>query len=70
MGEKFVLTGGMGDNEDGRYGPSITRVTEYDINGFVKDLPDMITPRFNHGCSHFIDKENHNVCMCGKKSYF
>ena len=69
MGEKFVLTGGMGD-EESRYGPSITRVTEYDINGFVKDLPDMITSRFNHGCSHFIDKENHNVCMCGKKSYF
>ena len=61
MGEKFVLTGGQGDNAEGPYGPSITRVTEYNINGFVKDLPEMITPRFLHGCSHFTNKDNKNV---------
>lgn len=61
MGEKLVLTGGQGDNAEGPYGPSITRVTEYNINGFVKDLPEMITPRFLHGCSHFTNKDNQNV---------
>lgn len=63
MGEKFVLTGGQGDNAEGPYGPSITRVTEYNINGFVKDLQEMMTPRFLHGCSHFTNKDNQNVFM-------
>ena len=35
-----------------------TRVTVYNTNGWVEDLPSLITGRFDHGCGHFVNNEN------------
>ena len=40
----FFLTGGF-DIPDS--------VTEYDMTGYLRDLPDLITGRHDHACSHF-----------------
>lgn len=39
-----ILTGGRAANK---------RVVHYDINGFVANLPDLITGRMNHACSFY-----------------
>jgi len=35
----------------------------YDINGFVKSLPSLNTPRDSHGCGHYINNENQVVYL-------
>ena len=45
-----VITGG-----GSQYGSSSTsRVTRYDMNGWVEDLPSLITARNNHACALYI----------------
>ena len=45
-----ILTGGKPTYRNGLRN---NRVTHYDINGFVADLPDLITGRMDHACSFF-----------------
>ena len=43
-GESFLLTGGAG---------SESTVSRYNINGWVEDLDDLITGRYQHGCTQY-----------------
>ena len=45
-----ILTGGRPTS---RNGWNNRRVVQYDINGFVADLPDLITGRMDHACSFY-----------------
>ena len=45
-----ILTGGKPTYKNGWRNK---RVVHYDINGFVADLPDLITGRMDHACSFF-----------------
>jgi len=35
----------------------------YDINGFVKTLPSLNTPRSGHGCGHYKNNDNKVVYL-------
>ena len=45
-----ILTGGRPSS---RNGWNNRRMVQYDINGFVADLPDLITGRRDHACSFY-----------------
>jgi len=55
LGSSVILTGGY-------YSPTLTRVSEYDESGFIRNLPDLNRGRFGHGCSYYEDGE-------GRKTY-
>ena len=50
--DKVILTGGQ---------LNMTRVQVYSVNGFEMDLPDLLTGRHLHGCSHYINSDNEQV---------
>ena len=54
-GNTFLLTGGL------RYPTAVSTVSRYDINGWVKDLKDLNTGRYSHGCTRFTIKQGTNV---------
>lgn len=45
----FMLTGGY----DG--GKVVGTVSRYDINGFIEDLQPLNNPRYDHGCTQYLD---------------
>lgn len=45
-GETFVLTGGYDSG-------AVSTVSRYNINGWVEDLDDLITGRYQHGCTQY-----------------
>ena len=45
----MIITGGFYTSE---------LVTRYNMMGHVKDLPNLITPRYGHGCAGFKNKNN------------
>merc|ERR1712228_596098 len=47
LGSSVLLTGGW-DGSD-----VTTRVSEYNVAGFVRDLPPLQQGRDNHGCSYY-----------------
>ena len=53
--ETVILTGGS------RGGHGETRVTVYNTDGYVEDLPSLNAGRFDHGCGHFVNNENQMV---------
>ena len=53
---KYIVTGGV----DGVvYG--VSRVTQYSVTGEATELPDLITGRYTHACSSFINNEGVEV---------
>ena len=52
LGQTVIITGGAGTN---------WKVTEYNEDGQAKELPQLITGRYNHGCSSYIDKDGNIV---------
>jgi len=56
MRKRVILTGGLmtGDWWSSRR----SRVTMYDINGWVADLSELNTGRWNHGCGYYYNDEN------------
>ena len=50
--ERVVVTGGEFTK---------TRVSVYDIGGWIEDLPDLNKGRFGHGCGHYVDDNNKTV---------
>jgi len=55
MGDQVIITGGlwMGGG----------RVTVYNSLGFVADWPSLKIGRFQHGCGHFVNKDNKVVYL-------
>ena len=47
-----------------------SKVSKYDMNGWVENLPNLIYGRVNHGCGHYYTDANELVCpdWLGKKS--
>ena len=54
----MVLTGGGGGSV-----PISGRVDVYNEKGFKEQLPDLRTPRVNHGCAHFVNSQNKVVSI-------
>ena len=54
--DKVVITGGT--EKDGIYGDPLSRVTSYNQNGFLADLPELQESRLSHGCTHFSNNDN------------
>ena len=46
----MVVTGG----DDYQRAANISRVSRYNLAGWVEDLPNLVTGRASHGCSSFI----------------
>ena len=40
---------------------SFSRVSEYSVDGFTRDLPELLTGRYLHGCSYFENEEGTKV---------
>ena len=51
MGSSVILTGGA---------DTLARVSEYNEAGWVRDFPDLLQGRQNHGCSYY-DNEGSQV---------
>ena len=49
LGQTVVITGGY---------YTMRKVTEYNEDGNSKELPQLITGRWNHGCSSYVDKDD------------
>ena len=54
MGTYVLLTGGA-------YTTTLTTVSQYNQDGWVRDLPDLLQGRFWHGCSYFTNNEGSQV---------
>ena len=59
-GETFLLTGGT---------YSMETVSRYDINGWLEDLDNLNTGRFDHGCTKYTNNDGVKVRMIGKCKY-
>ena len=46
--DTVVITGGDDDNN-----PIHTTVSRYDVEGWVEDLPELITGRYDHACAGY-----------------
>ena len=57
LGSSVILTGGWEDSD------VATRVSEYNEDGYVRDLPPLQQGRDNHGCSYFDNDEGTKVDM-------
>ena len=60
-GDTFVLIGGAWESQ--------TKVSRYNIDGWVEDLADLSTPRYQHGCGHFTNSYNQHVSLSPNKSW-
>jgi len=47
----ITITGGSDD------GPS-NKVSQYNIEGWVRDLPQLQEGRYSHGCGHYVNNDN------------
>ena len=52
MGSSVIITGGA-------YNP--TTVSQYNEAGWVRDLPDLLQGRENHGCSYYDNSQGSQV---------
>merc|ERR1712227_688024 len=52
--ETVVITGGSN---------TMSTASMYSIGGWVEDLPDLLTGRYNHGCGHYINNDNKMVYL-------
>ena len=52
--ETVILTGGQ-----------VTKntVSVYTTEGWIEDLPDLLTGRSSHGCGHFVNSDNEMVSI-------
>ena len=57
-GSSFLLTGG---NVNDGYGESSSKVSRYNIGGYIEDLDDLNIPRGRHGCGSFVDSSGRKV---------
>ena len=57
LGSSVILTGGR---------DTYTTVTEYNEDGFVRDLPPLQEGRWTHGCSYFNNNQGTKVRIQGK----
>jgi len=48
LGSSVILTGGI---------YTLTTVSEYDEDGWVRDLPPLLQGRYNHGCTYYNNDE-------------
>ena len=55
MGTSVIITGGW------NWGDGLTTVSEYKETGWVRDLPDLLQERWNHGCSYYDNNEGSQV---------
>ena len=42
---------------------TMSRVSVYSLDGWVEDLPDLLTGRAGHGCGHYINNEDKMVAI-------
>jgi len=52
--ENFIITGGMKTKK---------KVSKYNVEGFVEDLPDLETGRFYHACGYYTNTENKPIYL-------
>ena len=52
--ETVIITGGT-------LALTMTRVTVYNTEGYVEDLPNLNEARSDHGCGHFVNTDNQVV---------
>ena len=52
LGQTLFLTGGT---------YSLNRVSEYSEDGYLRDLPQLLQGRWDHGCSYFKNDEGTKV---------
>ena len=57
MTNKVIITGGF----DGKDRQPTNSVTVYNNDGFLADWPRLEEPRGDHGCGHFVNKDNKEV---------
>ena len=50
----ITITGGWHEG-------SRTKVSQYNIEGWVRDLPQLQQGRWEHGCGHFLNDDNNKV---------
>ena len=54
MGSSVIITGG-------HWSDFMTKVSQYNEAGWVRDLPDLLQERMGHGCSYFYNNEGSMV---------
>ena len=52
MEDIVILTGGGGTRNT---------VSVYSTEGWVEDLPDLLTGRYDHGCGHYVNNDDKMV---------
>ena len=52
--QSVVITGGIDS-------PKLVQV--YDTTGWLMDLPSLLQGRHNHGCGHYVNSGNKQVCL-------
>ena len=52
LNDKVIVTGGINN---------LTRIDVYNIDGWIMELPNLITGRFNHECGHYVNTDNKMV---------
>ena len=57
--DQVIVTGGY--KYAGNGNNKTDRVSVYNEQGWVEDLPSLITARSGHGCGHFVNTENKQV---------
>jgi len=63
MGTSVILTGGI-------YSPYTTRVSQYNQTGWVRDLPDLLQGRSNHGCSYYDNNQGSKTLLVTGGDYW
>ena len=65
----MVVTGGDNYQRAG----NISRVSRYNLAGWVEDLPNLVTGRASHGCSSFIMndiKVSYKCCLNSRRAIY
>merc|ERR1711874_488118 len=55
MGTSVIMTGGAF--------VTLTTVSQYKETGWVRDLPDLLQGRWNHGCSYFVNNDGSQTLL-------
>ena len=59
LGSSVTITGG---------GDTLTKVSQYNEAGWEKDLPNLQTGRYRHGCAYFNNDAGSKVCSSARLS--
>ena len=54
LGNSVLISGGA-------YSEAVSKVSEYNEAGWVRDLPQLLTGRSQHGCSYFVNNKGTKV---------